>query len=195
MKYKKSMKRLFAAAKINAGEVFLETLETLKKDLERDKINWTDLGNIHITLKFFGETNEDLIPSICDALDKSCRNIEPFNLKICNTGIFGSRYDPRVIWFGIDDCGKLGLLNTRIVENLKPLGYEADRQNFVPHLTLGRIKEIKDKKNFQNAINKVHDVFIQDNNIDELCLFESKLLTHGPVYTEIMQFCFSGSQL
>ncbi|MFU8845056.1 MAG: 2'-5' RNA ligase family protein, partial [Bacteroidales bacterium] len=62
------MKRLFAAIKVMPDEEFMRVFMTLKRDLKNEKIKWVDPENIHITLKFFGETPESKIPLINDVL-------------------------------------------------------------------------------------------------------------------------------
>jgi len=182
------MRRLFAAVKINPDDAFLGKLQGLQRSLQKERIKWVDPEHIHITLKFFGETAEDLIPGICSALECSGHGLGPFDLLIAGTGIFGSRYDPRVIWFGIQDGGKLGELQMRLQEELKPLGFEPDRQNFVPHLTAGRIKGIRNKSHFQKVIASAGESNIQQTEIRNYHLFESKLFSHGPEYSIIRTF-------
>jgi len=182
------MKRLFVAVKFHPSEEFLDILETLKFDLADDKIKWVQEHNIHITLKFFGETPEDKIPEICDALEEATQNIRPFELSLRTTGIFGSKYEPRVIWFGIDPSSEFQKLYEKIIKNLRTIGYEPDRQNFVPHLTIGRIKYINDKKYFQKAIDRHKQKFIQTEMVDEFLLFESILKPEGPVYRVVEAF-------
>jgi len=65
-----------------------------------------------------------------------------------------------------------------------------DRQNFVPHLTLGRIREIKDKKYFQQLMGRFHEVEIQQQHVNGFNLYESQLLREGPAYTVIEHYSF-----
>jgi 2'-5' RNA ligase len=182
------MKRLFAAVKINPAPEFDSFVRSLISALKYERIKWVELHNMHLTLKFFGETEESRIPAIYQALSAATANAETFTLHISRTGIFGSRYDPRVIWFGIDREPGLQKLAENVILYLKQAGWEPDRQNFVPHLTIGRIKEIKDKALFQDVISKYREVQIQEQQVNELILFESILRRDGPEYIALRKF-------
>ncbi|MDZ7742914.1 MAG: RNA 2',3'-cyclic phosphodiesterase [Bacteroidota bacterium] len=184
------MKRLFAAIKIHPSEKFLDLFDQLRSKLKQDKIKWVDPKNIHITLKFFGETPEAHIDEIAQAIDESIFDASPFELHLRDVGIFGSAYKPRVIWMGIEPGNPIEDLYDKLKVKLEELGYEYDRQNFVPHLTIGRIKEIKNKKYFQQVIDQFKNAEIQREKVDKLVLFESVLRPAGPEYFVVEEFAF-----
>jgi 2'-5' RNA ligase len=179
------MKRLFAAIKVTPSEVFLRQYYFLIKNLQQEKIRWVDLQNIHVTLKFFGETPEHHIPAIEAALDQASSRMDHFAINIVDTGIFGSRYNPRVIWFGLDPHEQIVKLANLVFDELDKIGIERDRQNFVPHLTIGRIKELDNKKHFQEVIDTCSEGFLQKEEVKQIHLFESHLGPRGPKYTII----------
>lgn len=182
------MKRIFAAIKINPVDQFVQVYENLKSACSHDKIKWVELYNIHITLKFFGETEENRIEAINELLTKVSKNHFSFSLNIKDIGIFGSSYNPKVIWFGFDRSEKLINLANDVLNQVETLGFERGRQNFVPHITIGRIKYLDDKKRFQETINKLKSVEIQDQKVDQFYLIESKLTTKGPEYNMLKSF-------
>jgi len=182
------MKRLFAAINIDASARFTEILQSISRELRHERIKWVEPGNIHITLKFFGETDETRIPAIRTALGEAAGMSQGFTMNIRRTGIFGSRYDPRVIWFGIDREPSLELLAANTVRALSKAGWEPDRQNFVPHLTIGRIRELKDKNLFQQVIDTYRDASIQQQQVREIILYESILRKEGPLYLKLAAF-------
>lgn len=182
--------RLFVAIKIEPTDQFETTYGFLKQALDFNIIKWVDLQNIHLTLKFIGDTNPDEILHIKEALASACEGIKPFELKITNTGVFGSNYNPKVIWFGIDQNAMLQKLAQNISSNLETVGILGDRQNFVPHLTIGRIREIKDKKYFQQLMGRFHKVELQNQQVIGFELYESILRREGPIYNVIETFSF-----
>jgi 2'-5' RNA ligase len=182
------MKRLFAAIKIHPDESLSSLYWALKRSLKDEKIKWVDPDNIHITLKFFGETPEHHIPGICVALREAARGITPFSLQIRNTGVFGSSYQPRVVWFGIEPDDGLNKLAGSVVARLEDIGIEDDRQNFVPHLTIGRIKSLSDKKYFQQVMEKYRKGPIKKEEVTEFHLYESILSPQGPTYVIVDSF-------
>jgi 2'-5' RNA ligase len=176
------MKRIFTAIKVHPGEEFLRVFEDLKNNCRRDRITWVDPKNIHLTLKFFGETEEERIPAISSLLSRIAGRFNPFEMRLKGTGVFGSAYKPRVVWIGIDKNPVLISLGQEIIDSMESLGFKKDRQNFVPHLTLGRIKHIDDKKRFAELIGKYKDSIIATETVNEICLIESKLTPKGPLY-------------
>ncbi len=179
------MRRLFAAIKIHPSEGYLKVYNSITTSLRHERIKWVEPENMHLTLKFFGETDEKHIPAISHALRSAVAQSKPFTLHIANTGIFGSRYDPKVIWFGIEKQPELDILAKNLFTELEKCSWTPDRQNFVPHLTIGRIKELKDKKLFQEIIGKYSTVDIQNETVGELILYESILRREGPQYVEL----------
>ncbi|NOX47660.1 MAG: RNA 2',3'-cyclic phosphodiesterase [Chlorobi bacterium] len=182
------MKRLFAAIKINPSEGFIQTYYILKTNLRNEKIKWVNIDNIHITLKFFGETPDEIIPDISKKLNAIAALHSNFTLDIRDIGVFGSSYKPRVIWFGIEEDEALLNLSKEVLNEMDKLGFKQDRQNFVPHLTIGRIKFIEDKKRFQQVIDKCESTEIQKQEILGFNLYESILKPQGPEYSIIESF-------
>ncbi len=182
------MKRLFAAIKIYPSENFLKVYYGLKSNLRNDKIKWVDTKNIHITLKFFGETEESSIPEITDRLGGIARNHSSFVLDIKNVGIFGSSYRPKVIWFGIQQNEQLTGLASDVLDVMDEIGFKRDRQNFVPHLTTGRIKFVDNKSRFQQVIDNYRSKEIQNQEVTGFNLYESILKPQGPEYKIIERF-------
>jgi RNA 2',3'-cyclic 3'-phosphodiesterase len=177
------MKRLFAAIKIHPDKNFLDQLHRLQTQMDHEKIKWVEDHNIHITLKFFGETDERKIPEISGVLTKVAGGVPAFGFHFQSLGVFGSKYDPRVVWIGIEPYDLLVNLMKKLHAELKTIGYEPDRQNLVPHLTIGRIKEIKDKQLFQLTIEKFREISSSEMMAGEIILYESILKREGPVYS------------
>ena len=186
------MKRLFAAIKVYPDENFSGLYDDLRSSLRNEKIKWVDEKNIHITLKFFGETPESKIDLICETLDEVAHQHQPLKIQLQNVGIFGSKYNPRVIWFGMEKNPAIESFARDVIQSLEKAGFEHDGQNFRAHLTVGRIKFINDKKNFQQAIARFKDVFIQSVQVGEFVLYESILRPRGPEYTIVESFRLGG---
>ena len=179
------MKRIFLAIKIPPTEKFNTLYQNLRFDLKNEKIKWVDSNNLHLTLKFFGETEEVKIEEISLFIDNIVSNTASFSFEISKLGIFGSNYQPKIIWLGINNNKALINLASTLLNNLKAIGFERDRQNFVPHLTLGRINYLTDKERFNKIIKKNNISEIQTINVNEIFLFESILRKEGPPYNVI----------
>jgi 2'-5' RNA ligase len=188
------MKRLFAAIKFHPDKDFLDQLNQLKMQLGHEKIKWVEDKNIHVTLKFFGETDERRMPEIEGVLNKVAGGNIAFGFRLQSLGVFGSKYAPRIVWVGIEPYDRLVKLMKDLHYELKTIGYEPDRQNLVPHLTLGRIKEIKNKQLFQHTIEKFKEISTPEKIATEIFLYESILKSAGPVYIVQNTFPFSKSR-
>lgn len=182
------MKRLFAAVKIHPTDNFISTYDDLRKGLRFADIKWVPPENIHVTLKFFGETDEEGIPDINQVLGIVAKDHQPFTLDLKDVGIFGSSYAPRVIWFGMDRAEPLVKLANHVLKEVETIGWERDRQNFVAHLTVGRVNFVPDKRLFQKVIDDLKDIYIQPVQVKEIHLYESILRKEGPLYKVIKTF-------
>lgn len=176
------MKRLFAAIRPLPDPGFLDGFRLLRNSLRDEKIKWVEEENLHITVKFFGETEEKLIPAISGVLASISSSADAFSYRYAGLGIFGSSYNPRVIWSVVEPYDELSAMMTRLKKELASIGFPADRQNPVPHLTLGRIKAIKDKYRFQNVLDANQHLSSLPMVADRLILYESILSPSGPVY-------------
>lgn len=181
-------KRLFIAIPLKAQARLLEQKAFLMSNLWEEKITWVKEENLHLTLKFIGKTANKSIPVITEAIDRSLKNTTPFPMQLERIGIFGSNYYARVIWMGIKKNDQLLNLYHQLIRELEHIGFYDDRQNFVPHLTLGRVKKIIHKDHFTRVMEKTEKGFIQETLIDELVLFESILTPDGPIYKSVKTF-------
>jgi RNA 2',3'-cyclic 3'-phosphodiesterase len=189
------MKRLFAALKIHPDAGFVEKYRKLKHELRHEPIKWVEELNIHITLKFFGETEEQIIPGICSVLRTRSLSTLPILLQLNGLGIFGSSYAPKVIWVGIEPYAEISLLMKNIHSDLQSIGFEPDRQNLIPHLTLGRIKFLRDKIIFNRTLEQFKNISSSPVFIGEAVLFESILRRDGPEYIALEKFPFIKKEL
>jgi len=187
------MKRLFVAIKIYPEENFLKTFNALRYALQLEKISWVKPENFHLTLKFLGKTPEEKLPDIRKALQEAAGQTTPFTMKIAGTGIFGSSYKPRVLWFGIEENQTMKQLGENVLNALDTAGFPRDRQNFVPHLTMGRIRKIEHKKMFQEAVTAHRQDFLQESPVEKIILYESLMKPSGVVYKVVSTFHLSGT--
>ncbi len=174
--------RLFIAIPLPLFSTASRLPQHFQNMLKNEYINWTKPQNYHLTLLFLGETNERLITDIIELLDEVAYDFDPLEITIENCGLFGSSYNPKVIWAGVQPADILTELHLRIVEVMKNIGYKSDRQNFVPHLTIGRIRRLSDKKQLKKALDTKKEGLFYSQNINEIVLYESILSPQGPEY-------------
>jgi len=182
------MRRIFIALKVEAEQTLLNMISSLKSGLIKDSIRWTNIDNIHITLVFLGDTEDNVIEELRLMLKEKCKGSGKFKLHLSGCGIFRSMNDPRIIWTGVRTSDDLATLNESIRNGLKQIGITLEDRPYNPHLTLGRIKRISDIQILKSLVEQFRDSEIQIVPVNEVILYESILLQSGPVYKPLEKF-------
>jgi 2'-5' RNA ligase len=87
-----------------------------------------------------------------------------------------------------DLSARLTNLQGEIEDGLSRLGFEREARRFHPHLTLGRVKRIRDHGESQRLAAALEDVKIGDVGqleVNEISLMKSDLKPTGAVYTRL----------
>jgi 2'-5' RNA ligase len=184
----KEMKRIFVAIEVEAGGEMQRITATLKALLGNENIKWVDIRNMHVTLAFLGDTEEDRIKSLAGVIKEKCAGFGDFEVTISGTGVFRNFRDPRIIWAGINPQEELIRLGELVKNALRQEGFHIDDKPFRPHITLGRIKNIKDNQNLKQVLDKYSKAEPQTVSVKEVILFESILKQTGPVYRPLANF-------
>lgn len=182
------MKRLFVAVDVRLSEPFQVLSAQLKQQLCLDKIVWVDANLHHLTLRFLGQTPEPYILPLKQALTKLAAENHAFSLEINKLGVFGSKHSPQVIWLGFQDFESFRQLFLQLEPQLSAIGFEPNYGNFVPHLTLGRIKQIQNKKRFWELVTALQPKESQVVRVDSLLLIQSRLTPQGPIYRVLERY-------
>ena len=106
-------------------------------------VRWVPPENIHLTLRFLGDTKEGQVAALRSGLDEIADDESPFALQLDHTGAFPNLRRPRVIWVGLVDAEERLPPLQRLVERLvRSLGWERERgkTKYSPHVTLGRVR-------------------------------------------------------
>ena len=182
------MRRLFAAIHITAETGLLSLLGDAERIFIREKIRWVKHEQMHLTLKFFGDTPESAIAPIMERFSGVIEGYQGFSCLLKGTGVFGSRYKPRVIWAGTANDNALRVLGENLLDAAAEAGFPRDRLPFVPHLTLGRITHIGDKKRFSLWVDEHKGDILQEVHVKTVTLFESTLKPSGAEYSVVKTF-------
>jgi len=157
-----------------------QSIETLKQC--QGDVKWVVSKNIHLTLKFLGNTPEELLPRIGEFLSKIVGSYEPFSIKIYNIGVFPNMKHPRVIWVGIEDSEILNSLQKDINDSMALLGYEREEREFNPHLTLGRVRSQKGITNLVKELSRYQGKDFGSMKVENIKLMHSELRPTGAEY-------------
>ncbi len=146
-------------------------------------VRWVAVTSIHLTLKFLGEIDPELIPKLMDALRTASAGQTCFQLSLRGLGGFPNLSSPRVVWCGLGgDSGKLSRLQAKVESACEGLGFKPENRPFSPHLTLGRVQG---KRNLQRLLDyiKIAPDFEQAFEADRFHLYRSVLTPRGAVYS------------
>ncbi len=104
-------------------------------------VRWISEENLHITLKFLGETPADGIPDICGVIQRAVSGHAPFDMRLSGLGAFPNLRKARVIWAGVrQGAAELSAIALDTEHGLAKLGFEMEGR-FWAHVTLGRMRE------------------------------------------------------
>ena len=181
-------KRLFIGVKINIEPALEKYMSSLKELFIRSKIKWVKFDNFHLTLKFLGKTHIDKIEKIKIELSEIAKNNEPFDMKIQGSGVFKDFFRPTILWVGVRNHDVFDELKNDIENIMAGLDFQIDHRRFKPHLTIGRIKDIKKRDEFEKFVRGYEHMLFQMIKVEEIILYESILKPEGPTYVELEKF-------
>ena len=137
--------------------------------------------NLHLTLKFLGEIDEEKIKEVGKKLTDI--KIGKFKVRIGNAGVF-SRDVTRIIWVKLK--GKeIFELQKEIDEKLGDLFLKEER--FMGHITIARVKNIPDRKEFLNYLKGIKTKSLEFP-VEDFVLKKSELKSAGPDYEDIERY-------
>jgi len=148
------------------------------------KVNWVKHQNIHITIRFLGETDQELIPDIKKIMDHVSSKYNSYNLGIDRLGGFPNLNKPRVIWAGLKDDDQINIMARMVKEveyDIRELGFAPEEKRFRPHLTLGRIKVPKGLEDLLETL-RSYQLEPFPCKLTKLRLYKSTLTPQGPIY-------------
>lgn len=153
-------------------------------------VKWVEPFNIHLTLKFLGEIDEEQVEKIKVSLDEIAKNRHCFDIHLAKVGAFPKISYPRIVWVGIDEgyeeCKALAEATEDAMERL---GFKKEDRPFSPHLTLGRVRSAKNKTQLMACLEKEKDFPSQSKvSVSKIILFQSILTPKGPAYTPLKEF-------
>jgi len=181
------MRRVFIAVKIQPSENLKNLISFLKTSMAGENIKWTDPDSIHVTLAFLGDTEEEKISLITRFLQEKFPGFGNFEFFLKGIGVFRSLSKPRIIWIGSTASERLVSLNDLVNAELEGMGFEVEERDFHPHVTIGRIKSLKNIDNLRTLIENYRETEIQKVQVDEIILYESILGGPSAVYKPVFE--------
>jgi 2'-5' RNA ligase len=172
------MLRLFTCVKI--PDELREKVVALQNEMTNlpIKAKFVEKENLHLTVTFLGDTNEDKVEYLKSQLDLSVGDVKKFNLKLEGLKIIPNENYIKVI--GIQVVSKE--MPELIKKVVKYIG--GDYHEYTK-LTLCRVKNMMDKRKIKEFIEKNRNVKIGEFEVKNVDLMKSTLTRSGPIYESI----------
>lgn len=175
--------RTFISVTVPNEIISLQDMLKTTVDFNGKNLRWSKPGQIHLTLKFIGHTPPDSLETINKELENIVRRHEWMELSVQGTGCFPIPQRPRILWLGLD--GQLKRLEhfiNDINESLEIIGFPREEKDFIPHITIGRVKyppkTTPDISTFLNVnFNPI------PMSITRIRFMSSELFSGGPIYS------------
>lgn len=151
---------------------------------------WTAPENLHLTLRFIGDVNEDVADDIHDALETV--RVRRFDINLAGAGHFESAGQVHTLWVGVEKNPELVALRDRIESVLVRIGQKPEGRRFTPHVTLCRLRDA--------SIGRV-STFLAANGlfragpiaVDRFTLFSSAAQGGGRIYVPEVDYTLAAA--
>lgn len=151
-------------------------------------IRWVSPETLHITLKFYGEIQLDMIEELKKAL-ADIRQKGYFEMNVDGINGFPRLSAPNTIWTGVKtDMPRLMGVAEEVERASLRAGIDRNKRRLRPHITLGR-------RNTEEPL-EAKTVELLENNpprvepwlVEKITLTKSELFPQGPKYTTLGVF-------
>jgi len=162
-----------------------DELQAVGADLGRlgRGVKVTPGDKLHLTLKFLGETPQNLVGEIAVALREAAASVPNHSIKFIGLGAFPHVARPAVVWAGVQPAGEIERLAAILDRLLEPLGFVPEARPFTPHLTLARVKGATPGVGELVAANRM--TAYGEATVEAVELFRSEPTPTGSRYTQL----------
>ncbi len=166
-------------------------LKDVQAELRRTEadVRWEPVEKVHLTLRFIGDVTEELIGRLAPEVERVTRDMHASEMVIAGLGAFPNTNAPRIVWAGVEQVAWLSALALSMEQCCRSVGLPAEERPFHPHLTLGRVKGMRNSSRLTEALKTVTFEPIPQR-CTELLLIKSVLKPEGSVYTPYQRFPF-----
>lgn len=170
--------------------IAIELPDEIKRPLGRLQIDipgarWVPAEQIHLTLAFLGEVDDDTVKRLTTELAKI--QAPGFELRFSGTGCFPDRRRPRVLWVGLEPEPLLSSLASQVRDAVLACGIPQEERPFSPHITLARLK-FPAAREAARFLDQPPDRRLPPVTVREFILFRSSLTPRGAIHTPIRKF-------
>ena len=174
-----------------------ELKQRIEPELKRGtRISWPQPAKIHLTIKFLGDMDEQVIHPLLIAVEQANGTQAVVNVPLERLGAFPRSNSPRVLWVGPSENWERGAEAKRFAEihgaieqACEGLGFLRETKPFSPHLTLARVKVGERQVGVALAKSGVLDRPLSLNSlaVESVVLMKSELKPTGSIYTKLWE--------
>jgi len=180
--------RTFVAVDVIPGNELTGVINDLREFFSGEVIKWSDIRDMHLTLKFLGNTRPETVSQIKSVLSDIINEYRLFTFRLTGLGYFKRDRAPKVIFAKVIEGDKLQKLAEEMDVRLSETGFERESRPFNPHLTIARIKNLKNRSSFDRFMSEYDNYPFQDVIVKEIILYRSILTPRGPNYKKLAVF-------
>ncbi len=149
-------------------------------------VRWTRAEQMHLTLKFLGDTPDEQVEAVCGAAGEVAAQLAPFELSLSLCGCFPPRGAVRIVQCGVADAsGSLQQAGELCEDAFDSLGFARERRPFKPHLTIGRVREDRTHGRLRTAVEQIEAKPVAQM-VDAIAVVRSDLHPSGARYTNVV---------
>lgn len=170
---------------------YIDQLTQKLRPVTSKNIRWIPSSNIHLTLKFLGESAHQSLEFLATTIDQNIKGMTHFDLSLSHLGTFPNARQPRIVWIGLQPNANLMTLQNFVEKAAQQARFANEDRPFSPHLTIARVREPLTRSEVEQLI-----VSLQSTSLDtsivipvkEVILFRSDLHPSGAIYTILRRF-------
>ncbi len=187
--------RLFLALDPTPSTVdrLIEASGTVRDVFRRAR--WVRREAIHLTLHFFGPVPGERAARIDSVVGPVVAETRAFEVEIAGLGVFPTARNPAVVWAGVGrGSRRVRGLACNLREHLTEAGFPVERRDFVPHVTLARMRRGTKvgRRAVEDALRTFAGRSFGVSPVRELVLYVSELRPEGALYTPVRRWRFGG---
>lgn len=182
--------RTFVAVEIPTIPGLTGLMDALRRSDARISVPRSE--GIHVTLKFLGDIPESSVDGILEILGRCIVAHRRFEVEVIGTGAFPNVRNPRVLWAGLMDTGGLSALAGSVNNGLSEIGFEMDRREFRPHVTLARVKSLSGIERALALMRDHENTRFGSFWVDDVRFKKSTLTPSGAIYENLGVILLAG---
>ncbi len=142
---------------------------------------------LHLTLRFLGETDEGLVEAIGGVMRDAVATVASFRMAFSGVGVFPNAKRPRVVWIGLKGAEPLVGIAREVERGIVGLGFPREKRSFRPHATVARVKRLSHHERLRSLLDRWSEREFGTMEVRVITLKRSVLTPQGPIYTTVLE--------